>query len=137
MLYTLFCMLNVIKIFEKIIKNKSDQLIKKYHMHNFQHGFRKKRSCLTELIDYYNNTLDSVTRGKNVYVVYLNFCKAFHLLDHQIALHKAPNLGICSKLLIYLKESLTNLQQRTIMQSWASDLIKVRSGVTQDRVLIP
>ncbi|KAK4823408.1 hypothetical protein QYF61_001782 [Mycteria americana] len=44
-----------------------------------QHGFRKGRSCLTNLISFYNKVTRLVDEGKAVDVVYLDFTK--HWLD--------------------------------------------------------
>ena len=129
---------HVIKVFEKIIKNGIVNFLENNNLlNNFQHGFRKRRSCLTELLDYYNNILDSVIHGKNVDVVYLDFSKAFDKVDHRIILQKAKKLGINGKLLNWIKQFLTDRHQRTIVQGWASNPMTVQSGVPQGTVLGP
>ncbi|GAB0195089.1 mitochondrial enolase superfamily member 1 [Grus japonensis] len=42
-----------------------------------QHGFMKGKSCLTNLISFYNKVTCLVDEGKAVDVVYLDFSKAF------------------------------------------------------------
>jgi len=42
-----------------------------------QHGFMKDRSCLTNLISFYDQVTHLVGEGKAVDVVYLDFSKAF------------------------------------------------------------
>jgi len=37
-----------------------------------QHGFRKGRSCLTQLIDHYNSVMEELENGRGVDVVYLD-----------------------------------------------------------------
>jgi len=37
------------------------------------HGFTKAKSCLTNLINFYNEMTGLVDEGRAVYVVYLNF----------------------------------------------------------------
>ena len=46
-----------------------------------QHGFRKGRSCLSELPAHFDEILDGLNSGANVDVVYLDFAKAFDKVD--------------------------------------------------------
>ncbi|KAF4795794.1 hypothetical protein TURU_090066 [Turdus rufiventris] len=42
-----------------------------------QHGFTKGKSCLTRLIDFYDETTTWMDEGRAVDIVYLDFSKAF------------------------------------------------------------
>ncbi|KAK4827375.1 hypothetical protein QYF61_017313, partial [Mycteria americana] len=61
-----------------------------------QHGFRKGRSCLTNLISFCDKETHLVDDGKAVDVVYLDFSKAFDTVSQSILLEKlaAHSLGI-------------------------------------------
>ena len=50
-----------------------------------QHGFMKGRSCLTNLISFYDLVARLVDEGKAVDVVYLDFSKAFDTISHKIS----------------------------------------------------
>ena len=49
------------------------------NLNDSQHGFRNKRSCLTSLLDFYAQVIDTYDAGNNkaVDLVYLDFQKAF------------------------------------------------------------
>ncbi|PKU44107.1 rna-directed dna polymerase from mobile element jockey-like [Limosa lapponica baueri] len=59
-----------------------------------QHGFRKGRSCLTNLISFYDHVTHLLDAGKAVDIVYLDFGKAFHTVPHSILLEELENHGI-------------------------------------------
>ena len=41
------------------------------------YGFRNKRPCLSQLIDFFHGIIKSLNEGKDVEIVYVDFAKAF------------------------------------------------------------
>lgn len=106
-------------------------------LHANQHGFRRQRSCLTNLLcarDQWTKTIDD---GHSNHIVYLDFSKAFDRVDHSILLAKLHSCGIRGNLLMWLS---SYLQQRTFCVSVhgtrSCDALAT-SGVPQGSILGP
>jgi len=64
-----------------------DEIIEHLEKHELikesQHGFVKKKSCLTNLLIFIEEMINYVDSGYQVDVIYLDFQKAFHKVPHQ------------------------------------------------------
>ncbi|KAK4806941.1 hypothetical protein QYF61_027308 [Mycteria americana] len=80
-----------------------------------QHGFRKGRSCLTNLISFYDKVTHLVDEGKAVDVVYLDFSKAFDTVSHSILLEKLAAHGLDGCTLRWVKNWMDGWAQRVVV----------------------
>ena len=78
-----------------------------------------------------------MSSGKNCEVVFLDFSKAFDLVNHSLALTKMRNHGINGKLLCWISEFLSDRPQRVRVSNSLSESNILKSGVPQGSVLGP
>ena len=86
----------VCKTMERLIKGKIITYLEGNNLiGDSQHGFRNKRSCLTSLLDFFARVIDTYGgNNKAVYLIYLDFQKAFDKVQHERLLVKFMAHGI-------------------------------------------
>ena len=61
---------------------------------NLQHGFREKRSCVTQLVMLVNDLVTSIYKQKQIDIILLDFSKAFDKVSHEKVLVKMNEYGV-------------------------------------------
>ena len=73
----------VCKVLESIIRTAVVSHLEKHNLiKDSQHGFRRGRSCLTNLLEFLDKVTRSVDAGNNMDILYLDFAKAFDKVPH-------------------------------------------------------
>ena len=71
------------KLLESIIRDHIVQHLTKHNLiRETQHGFRSNKSCLTNLIEFFDIVTHDYVDYKAVDIIYLDFKKAFDLVSH-------------------------------------------------------
>ena len=85
----------ICKLLESIIRDHiMDFLIKHKLINSSQHGFLKSKSCLTNLLCFFEEITKWVDEGSPVDIIYLDFQKAFDKVPHQRLILKLKSNGI-------------------------------------------
>ena len=126
------------KILEHVVHSNIMTHLDKFNvLDDAQHGFRKKRSCISQLLTTVDDFASCLKNHQQIDAILLDFSKAFDKVDHEGLILKLEHLGIRNSLLNWVRSFLIGRKQRVLVEGNASTPTNVKSGVPQGTVLGP
>lgn len=124
------------KIFESLVLDVLEFEFKAMIAHE-QHGFRKGRSTVTNLVLLQNYIISAFSQHDQVDCILLDFSKAFDRVNHKLLLSKLEGYGITGPLLRWLESYLGGRGMIVKFAGTYSKVFPVLSGVPQGSHLAP
>ena len=110
----------------------------KYNLlHPSQSGFRKKHSCQTALTSLVEQWLSNINNNEFNGVIFVDFEKAFDVIDHNLLLRKLALYGMSDCVMDLFSSYLSNRQQCVSVDAHTSSLSTLMYGIPQGSVLGP
>ena len=102
-----------------------------------QSGFRTKHSCETALTEKTDDWLSAMYNNEYCGVLFLDLCKAFDLVDHNILLRKLKLYQLGEQSLFWFQSYLSDRKQSVKIKATYSSEICNTHGVPQGSILGP
>ena len=127
----------VSKIYEKVMYEKLIILVRD-KLNNCQHGFRNKRSTITQMILFLDTLYHNLDSSNKTYAFYSDFSKAFDSIQHAIIINKLKiDFALSNFWTTILSSYLTNRFHSVKIDNNVSDYLPMHSGVPQGSILGP
>lgn len=143
---TLLCQefrpINTLPPYEKLLEILVKEQLLNYVEDNdilsiYQAGFRKQNSCETALQTVMVRWLENISAKKHVGVVFLDYRRAFEMIDRGLLLKKLEKIGIQGVVLQWFNSYLSERYQVVKYNNSVSNRREVIHGVPQGSVLGP
>lgn len=134
--------ISILPVLSKLIEKHAHDSLLSYTeannlLHGTQSGFRPNHSCETALVHMLDKWLTAIDRGDLVGVIFVDFRKAFDLVDHDILLKKLEVYRISKTSLSWFDSYLKSRKQKVSFNNTVSSQINIKYGVPQGSILGP
>lgn len=124
------------KVMERIMFNRLYAHVKEY-ISIYQHGFVQGKSVQSNLLEYVNFIVESISNGGQIDTIFTDFSKAFDKVSHNLLLQDLEKVGVKGGYRSWFHTYLTNRTQIVTIGSTKSKDIKPSSGIPQGSILGP
>jgi hypothetical protein len=125
------------KLFSSIINNRLNKWAEGHNVYTKgQFGFRQGHSTI-DAIFVLNTLINKVIQQNKLFVAFVDFTKAFDLLERSILWQKLLNTGISSKMLYIIKSMYNCVKSNVRCQGESSEYFISNNGVKQGDNLSP
>lgn len=126
------------KVLEKIQLQLNIQDLK---VKDNQHAFQQDRSTVSALVSisqkWFNATDNSKTGKSGIHAIFIDFRKAFDLIDHRILLHKLAAMNVTKSFWLWIHSFLSGRIQQVKVCGILSSIAPCPAGVPQGSVISP
>merc|ERR1712240_803136 len=128
----------LVRVLEKLLHNVMERHAEKHGLFSEeQHGFRKRRSTISNILRCQQKILEERGRGKTVDTIFLDLSKAFDKVPTKMLVKRLKNCGYRGKILSFCRNFLEGRRQYVIANGRCSDEKPVTSGTPQGGCLSP
>ena len=130
---------SISKVLEKIVYTRMVKFLNSCCgvFSKFQFGFREKHSTVHAILYFIHKVATAIDNHKHTIGLFLDFSKAFDMVNHDILLYKLCHYGIRGKALDWFRSYLQNRKQYVNVNGCDSVTKELQCGVPQGSLLGP
>ena len=118
-----------------MLKRLTGFLEKSKIIYEHQFGFQKNKSTTYAVLDIYTEIVNSLDNRDLACSVFLDFAKAFNIIEHKILISKLENYGLKGTLLQWFESYLSNREQVVKIGNVLSKKRFISCGIPQGSIL--